>query len=93
VAELEQIIGVPFRFYGFMWQYGGLILRRDNPGTKLPRGLIVALTPQKTATPAEEQQVFGDKLIPSSHPLLPKLDVRVGVIILNFRDRTWSQMN
>lgn len=93
VAELEHISGGPFRFYGFAWQYGGLVTLRDNPGTKLPKGLIVALAPQKTLTPAEEEQVDGDKLIASGHPLLAKLDVRVGLIILNFRDRIWGRIN
>ncbi|HEY7608906.1 MAG TPA: hypothetical protein VIF14_06715 [Alphaproteobacteria bacterium] len=85
--------GGPFPFCGFAWQYGGLASLRDNSGTKLPRGLIIALAPQETPTPAEEQQVLGDRLIGSDHPLLAKLDVRIGVIILNFRDRVSGRVN
>lgn len=92
-AELERIVGGPFRLYGFMWQYGGLVTLRDNPGRTLPKGLVIAFTPEKQATPAEEAEVFGDRLIDSRHPALERLGARIGVLILNFRDRTWGAVN
>ncbi len=92
-AELEQIIGGPFRLYGFDWQYGGLVTLRDNPGRKLPKGLVIAFTPQKAASQADEAEVSGDRLISSQHPALERVGARVGVIILNFRDRTWGAVN
>ena len=92
-AELERIIGGPFRLYGFAWQYRGLVTVRDNPGRSLPKGLVIAFTPQREATPAEEAEVFGDKLIGSQHPALERIGARIGVLILNFRDRTWGAVN
>ena len=92
-AELEQIIGGPFRLYGFDWQYGGLVTLRDNPGRRLPKGLVIAFTPQKAVPQADEAEVSGDRLISSQHPALGRVDARIGVIILNFRDRTWGAVN
>lgn len=92
-AELEQIIGGPFRLYGFHWQYGGLVTLRDNPGRRLPKGLVIAFTPQKQASQADEAEVSGDRLIGSRHPALERVGARIGVIILNFRDRTWGAVN
>lgn len=92
-AELEQIIGGPFRLYGFHWQYGGLVTLRDNPGRRLPKGLIIAFTPQKPASAADEAEVSGDRLISSRSPTLERVDARIGIIILNFRDRTWGAVN
>jgi hypothetical protein len=92
-AELEQIIGGPFRLYGFHWQYGGLVTLHDNPGRRLPKGLVIAFTPQKPASQADEAEVSGDRLIDSQHPALERVDARIGVIILNFRDRTWGAVN
>lgn len=92
-AELEQIIGGPFRLYGFHWQYGGLVTLRDNPGRRLRKGLVIAFTPQRQASQADEAEVSGDRLISSRHPALERVDARIGVLILNFRDRTWGGVN
>ena len=92
-AELEQIIGGPFRLYGFHWQYGGLVTLRDNPGRRLQKGLVIAFTPQRQASQADEAEVSGDRLISSRHPALERVGARIGVLILNFRDRTWGGVN
>lgn len=86
LAELEKLNGGPFRIFGFAWDNGGALDQRSLK--KLPKGLLITAEPRAPQNVSERElrQVQGDKTIPTSHPILKKIDVRVTSIVVAFPD-------
>lgn len=74
VKELEQYNDKPFVFWGFEWDYGGL-LSSWRGGRLEKRKIIVALTYSNTVE--EVLELLGDKELYSNLPLVQKADVHI----------------
>lgn len=81
LEKLEEINGRPFSFYGFEWDYGGLVA--DWNGGNLSPYLIVALVPQDFE--ALEEELFGEVVLSSNDPKVRKLQAKVGSIVVAFK--------
>lgn len=89
VKEVEALNGAPFEMQGFWWDYGGYA---NFTGGKLgapEEGCIVSVR----FAPAGEypsdlnvDAISGEVLVPSSEPLLEKLDVRVESLSVSYPD-------
>lgn len=77
--QLEEINGRPFTFYGFEWDYAGLVT--DWNGGEL-EGLVIALMPQNFN--ALDDQVMGDIELQSDLPMVQAIDPVVGSIVISF---------
>ena len=84
LADLERINGAPFELSGFDWDYGGIVQRRAQD--KLSKDLAITLRPTKNVTEAENNQVSGDRKLPSSHPVLKKMGVVVSSLVISWPD-------
>jgi hypothetical protein len=80
LAELERINGGPFKFLGFGWDNGGAVVA----GGKLPRGVIIVLSPTRNRESKQAQQVRGDNEFSSRHPALRNLGVVVSGLSVVF---------
>ena len=93
LADIERINGKQVVITGFSWDYSGTIV--DYCGGKLdisqtrPIRIILRLLPKtfKGLSKKEENSVIGDKNIPSSDPVMQKLNPRVYQIILVKEDK------
>jgi len=80
LEKLEEINGRPFTFYGFEWDYGGLVA--DWNGGNLSPYLIVALVPQNYE--ALEETMLGDVELSSDDPQVRQLQAKVGALVVTF---------
>ena len=79
LAELEEANGRPFQFYGFDWDFGGLV--SNWQGGELD-GLIIALNP--TNFEALNDQFLGDIELYSDNPGLKHLGLHVASMVITF---------
>jgi hypothetical protein len=89
VAEVEALNGQPFTLLGFYWDYGGAASFQDGRLADLPGGCQLSLAFEPRAElPAgtDDSAVVGDIEVPSSEPLLVKLDARVQSLFLSYPD-------
>lgn len=87
LRKLEEINGKPFRLMGFDWDYGGAVISWDGGSLEQTAGdSILALTPNTEdrvrATPAENTQVSGEREFSSGHPVMQKLNPRLGRLVI-----------
>ena len=79
LAQLQKLNGGPFKFSGFGWDYGGVILSWD--GGKLEKSLKnVWLTLDPSAEATDYQGVVGDESFLSSDVLKKSLPISVGQV-------------
>ena len=80
LEDLQRINKGPFAFYGFDWDYSGLVADWEN-GVLSP-SLIIALIPgNDRPLPAE---LLGDHLLSSENALLNHYNIKVGSIVITF---------
>lgn len=80
LEKLEEINGKPFTFYGFEWDYGGLVM--DWNGGKLTSNLVIALVPQNFEAMGDD--MLGEVQLSSDDPKVRALQPRVGSIVVTF---------
>lgn len=80
LEKLEELNGRPFTFYGFEWDYGGLV--SDWNGGNLSPYLIIALIPQNFDKLGKE--LLGEVQLSSDDPKVRALGAKVGSIVLTF---------
>ena len=98
LSVIERLNGGPFNLAGFDWDYGGTVI--DGGGGRLAylghsdpalglvgRTLILRLSPSKASaavSEAESREVSSERIFPSSHPVMRKVDPAVYQIIVEF---------
>ena len=90
VKEVEALNGAPFEMQGFWWDYGGYAnftggkLGGDDTGCMVS----VRFAPANDEAPADldVDAISGEVQVPSSEPLLEKLDVRVESVSVSYPD-------
>ena len=82
ISELEKINGKPFYFYGFEWDYAGLVISWDEG--RLSDYLIVALIPGNFD--ALTTDFYGDVKFRSDDPKLKSLELKVGSMVIGFAE-------
>jgi hypothetical protein len=80
LAELERINGGPFKFLGFGWDNGGNVVN----AAKLPKGVIISLSPTRNRESKQARQVQGDNEFSSRHPAFKNLGVVVSGLTVTF---------
>lgn len=80
LEALEQANGKPFDFYGFEWNYGGLVTNW-NAG-KFNPNFVVALVPQNFM--ALTKAMLGEKQLSSADIKVRALKAKVGSIVITF---------
>lgn len=91
VAEVEAINGAPFTLGGFWWDYGGGstfdtgVLADAHSNDDGGCGFWIGFAPaDEYPADLDVSAVSGEVMVPSSEPLLEKLDVRVESINLGY---------
>ena len=88
VKEVEALNGEPFSMTGFWWDYGGYASFQSGKLSAIPGGCILSANflPDENALPpeADVEAVSGDREVPSSEPLLEKLNVRVDAVTIGY---------
>jgi len=88
VKQVEALNGEPFSMTGFWWDYGGYASFQSGKLASIPGGCILSANflPDETAVSAEAdvEAVSGDREVPSSEPLLEKLNVRVDAVTIGY---------
>lgn len=82
IEELEKINGQPFYFYGFEWDYAGLVVSWDEG--RLSEYLIVALIPGNFD--ALKPEFMGEVKFASDDPKLKPLRLKVGSMVIGFEE-------
>ncbi|MDX1943446.1 MAG: hypothetical protein SFU99_22965 [Saprospiraceae bacterium] len=80
LEKLEELNGRPFTFYGFEWDYGGLV--SDWNGGNISPYLIIALIPQNFDKLSSD--LLGEVQLSSDDPKVRALGAKVGSIVLTF---------
>lgn len=80
LEALEEANGRPFSFYGFEWDYGGLVTNWD--GGNLSPYLVIALIPQNFA--AMQEALTGEVILSSDDPKVRKLSPKIGSMVVTF---------
>ncbi|HMO41126.1 MAG TPA: hypothetical protein PKC76_16280 [Saprospiraceae bacterium] len=80
LEALEAINGQPFTFYGFEWDFGGLVTDWNNG--KLSPYLVVALMPQDfdALTP----DLLGEVVLSSDDPKVRAVAPKIGSMVVTF---------
>ncbi len=81
LEALEKINGKPFKFYGFGWDYGGLVTNWN--GGKLNSYLLVALIPQNFDK--LDATLQGEVELSSDDPKVRELQAKIGSIVITFQ--------
>lgn len=81
LEALEKINGKPFKFYGFGWDYGGLVTNWN--GGKLNNYLLVALIPQNFDK--LDTTLQGEVELSSDDPKVRELQAKIGSIVITFQ--------
>lgn len=88
VKEVEAINGEPFTMTGFWWDYGGFAGFQSGKLAEVPGDchVQVSFNPTNTDYPAgtDIEPVSGDREVPSTEPLLERLDVRLESITIGY---------
>ena len=91
LKELERLNGKPFRMAGCCFDYSGSVVSfGDGKLASYDCGLRFFLDldlRMEGLTPEDVEAVQGDRFLWSSHPVLQKLNPRVGVMRLDFPER------
>lgn len=84
IKELIKMNGKHFSFYGFDWDYGGIV---NFEGGKLESNCysIRLYYDYKDLFENEWNQIVGDKLVSTKNPVLNKIKVYVDMITFYFR--------
>lgn len=82
LETLEKINGKPFFFYGFEWDYAGLVASWN--GGHLNEYLIIALIPGNFD--ALNSDFMGDVQFASDDPKLDSLKLKVGSMVIGFEE-------
>ena len=91
LADVEASNGRPFMMTGFNWDYAGTVVSwQGGRLDSLPGGvarLLVRFRPPDDAqmAAAEGASVAGDRDIPSSHPVMRRIQPRVYALEVDFR--------
>lgn len=83
LEKLEDLNGKPFTFYGFEWDYGGLIT--DWNDGNLSSNLIIALVPQNFDKLSDD--LLGEVQLSSDDPRVRALHAKVGSMVVTFQPR------
>ncbi len=81
LETLEKINGKPFKFYGFGWDYGGLVTNWNDG--KLNSYLLVALIPQNFDK--LDNTLRGEVELSSDDPKVRELQAKIGSIVITFQ--------
>lgn len=87
VAEVEAINGKPFSIGGFWWDYGGYAMIDDGTLLNKDDGCFISLRfapADKDFGSLDVSPVTGEVSVPSSDPLLAKIDTRVQVLSISY---------
>jgi hypothetical protein len=88
VKQVEALNGEPFTMTGFWWDYGGYASFQSGKLSSIEGGCILSANflPDESALPpeADVEAVSGDREVPSSEPLLEKLNVRVDAVTIGY---------
>lgn len=88
VKQVEALNGEPFTMTGFWWDYGGYASFQSGRLSSIEGGCILSANflPDESALPpeADVEAVSGDREVPSSEPLLEKLNVRVDAVTIGY---------
>lgn len=87
VAEVEAINGEPFRIGGFWWDYGGYAMINGGKLLNEGDGCFTSLRfapADKDFGNLDVSSVSGEVSVPSSDPLLAKIDTRVQVLSISY---------
>lgn len=80
LEKLEEINGKPFKFYGFEWDYGGLVTNW-NDGNISPY-LVIALIPQNFDK--LDSDLMGEVILSSDDPRVRALNAKIGSLVIMF---------
>ena len=87
LAELEQINGKPFKFYGFGWDYGGTFVgfAEGQLAKELPcfGGYFAPLDENSAYTQPGNDAIMGDREIRSDNPVFKKIAVKLASLRMN----------
>lgn len=81
LEKLEEINGKPFTFYGFEWDYGGLVT--DWNGGNLTNDLVIALVPQDFSKLTKD--MLGEVKLSSDDPKVRDIKAKVASMVITFR--------
>ena len=88
VKEVEALNGEPFIMTGFWWDYGGYASFQSGKLASIEGGcnLSVSFSPDDSIVTdgIDLDPISGDREVPSSEPLLEKLNVRVDSITIGY---------
>lgn len=87
VAEVEAINGAPFAIGGFWWDYGGYAMIDTGKLANADTGCFTSLRFAPADTDygdLDVSSVSGEVTIPSSDPLLAKIDTRLQVLSISY---------
>jgi hypothetical protein len=88
VKEVEALNGEGFTMTGFWWDYGGYASFQSGKLATIDGGCILSANflPDENALPgdADVEAVSGDREVPSTEPLLEKLNVRVDAVTIGY---------
>lgn len=87
VAEVQGINGAPFTIGGFWWDYGGYAEIDTGKLANADDGCFTSLRfapADKDYGDLDISSVSGERSIPSSDPLLAKIDARVQVLSISY---------
>ncbi len=79
-VDLLRINGKDFNFYGFEWDYGGMV--NDWDGGQINKQLVLTLFPGQPD--AVFPDLLGDGTFSSAHPKASAADLKVGSMIIYF---------
>ncbi len=87
VKQVEALNGEPFTMTGFWWDYGGYAGFQTGKLSNIPGGCYISVSfePDDAYPPdLDVEPVSGDREVPSSEPLLEKLNVRVVALSIGY---------
>ena len=89
LKELERLNWKPFKMSGCCFDYAGSVVSfEDGKLASYDQGLRLFLNLRTDGLSREEiAPISGDRVISSSHPVLQKLNPRIGVMRLDFPER------
>lgn len=82
MAEIAKVNKHPFRFYGFDWQYGGVIEDWKNGAISKYKGKFYGVMAPARADQGVPSHMTGDKLISSNDAGIDALDLVLGRLVI-----------
>ncbi len=80
LEELEKVNGTPFQFYGFEWDYSGLVTNWKDG--KFDKHFVVALIPQDFN--AINPDMMGEVQLSSNDDKIRAVQAKVGSMVITF---------